>query len=193
MKENKQTWPGKPYPLGATWDGAGVNFTLFSENATKVELCRFDEPDGDKFSCIPLREYTDQVWHVYLPGIRPGQLYGYRVYSPYEPDEGHRFNHAKLLLDPYAKAISGDIKWSDALFGYTIGDSNADQLRDNRDSAPHLPKCVVIDQAFSWADDTYPRIPWYKTLIYESLLHGLYRNWKYLEYDTSTHTSAYYG
>ena len=144
-------WPGKPYPLGATWDGAGVNFSLFSENATGVDLCLYDWPDGEnEIARIPLREKTAQVWHAYLPEVRPGQLYGYRVQGPYEPARGHRFNPAKLVLDPYAKAIAGTIKWSDALFGYTIGHPNADLAPDPRDSAEGLPKCVVIDPAFSW-------------------------------------------
>ncbi|HET9917515.1 MAG TPA: glycogen debranching enzyme GlgX, partial [Candidatus Binatia bacterium] len=111
-----KVWPGKPYPLGATWDGAGVNFALFSENATAVDLCLFDLSDSTKETArIPLRERTGQVWHIYLPELRPGQLYGYRVHGPYEPVRGHRFNPAKLLLDPYAKAVAGTIKWSDAL------------------------------------------------------------------------------
>ena len=168
-----KVWPGKPYPLGATWDGAGVNFSLFSENATGVDLCLFDWPDGkNEMARIPLREKTGQVWHIYLPELRPGQLYGYRVHGPYEPARGHRFNPAKLLLDPYAKAIAGTIKWSDALFGYTIGHPNADLAPDPRDSAEGLPKCVVIDPAFSWGDDAPPRTDWHRTLIYELHVKG---------------------
>ncbi|MGE5443727.1 MAG: glycogen debranching protein GlgX [Ignavibacteriales bacterium] len=168
-----KVWTGNPYPLGATWDGAGVNFTLFSENATGVELCLFNRPDGNQqVARIPMTEQTDQVWHIYLPEIRPGELYGYRVHGPYEPAEGHRFNPAKLLLDPYAKAIAGTVQWSDALFGYTIGHPDADLSRDDRDSARGLPKCVVIDPAFSWGDDTLPRTPWHKTLIYEMHVKG---------------------
>ena len=164
--------PGRPYPLGATWDGAGVNFSLFSENAAKVELCLFDGPDG-KFERITLPEQTDLVWHVYLPEIRPGQLYGFRVHGPYEPETGHRFNPAKLLLDPYAKAISGTIQWSDAMFGYTVGDPAGEDLsRDDRDSAWGIPKCVVIDPAFTWGEDRSPRIPWHKTIIYEVHVKG---------------------
>jgi isoamylase len=160
--------PGAPYPLGATWDGSGVNFSIFSENATKVELCLFDGPDGThERQRIVLPEQTDQVWHVYLSGIRLGQLYGYRVYGPYEPDAGHRFNPAKLLIDPYTKAISGTIRWSDAIFGYRIGDSAEDLSRDDRDSAQGIPKCVVVDPAFTWGNDRPPRTPWHKTLIYE--------------------------
>jgi isoamylase len=120
-------WPGQSYPLGATWDGAGVNFALFSENATGAELCLFDGPDGNReVTRIRMPEQTDQVWHVSLPEVRPGQLYGDRVRGPYEPEAGHRFNAAKLLLDPYAKAIAGTIRWSDALFGYTVGHADAD-------------------------------------------------------------------
>jgi glycogen operon protein len=168
-----QIWPGSPYPQGATWDGAGVNFALFSENATAVDLCLFDSPEsGDAVITIRLTEQTDQVWHVYLPEMRPGQLYGYRVHGPYEPEAGHRFNPAKLLLDPYARAIAGTIRWSEALFGYTIGHADADLARDERDSAAGLPKCVVVDPAFSWGDDMPPRTPWHQTLIYELHVKG---------------------
>ena len=149
-----RVWPGQPYPLGATWDGAGVSFALFSENATAVELCLFDAPDAAQEKArIRLTEHTDQVWHAYLPEARPGQLYGYRVHGPYEPQEGHRFNPAKLLLDPYAKAIASTVTWSDVVFGYTIGHTDADLAKDDRDSAGAVPKCVVIDPAFSWGND----------------------------------------
>ncbi len=164
--------PGKPYPLGATWDGVGVNFALFSENATGVELCLFD---GDWEERLALRDQTDLVWHVYLPEVSPGQLYGYRVDGPYAPLEGQRFNPAKLLLDPYAKAIAGTIQWGDELFGYTIGHPEADLSRDDRDSAAGLPKCVVIDPAFDWEDDAPPRIPWHRTIIYELHVKGFTR------------------
>jgi len=168
-----EIWPGKPYPLGATWDGAGVNFALFSANATRVELCLFSGPDGQREVLrMPLREQTDQVWHIYLPEIRPGQQYGYRIHGPFLPQEGHRFNPAKLLLDPYAKALTGTIRWSDALFGYTIGHPEADLSQDTRDSAPGLPKCVVVDPAFSWGDDALPRIPWHRTILYELHVKG---------------------
>jgi glycogen operon protein len=167
-------WPGQPYPQGAIWDGSGVNFALFSENATAVDLCLFERPDGaGEVTTIRLTEQTDQVWHIYLPEARPGQLYGYRVHGPYAPEAGHRFNPAKLLLDPYAKAIAGIIRWSDALFGYTIGHPDADLSRDTRDSAADLPKCIVVDPAFSWGDDTRLRTPWHKTLIYELHVKGL--------------------
>jgi isoamylase len=166
-----KVWPGKSYPLGATWDGAGVNFALFSENATGVELCLFNA-EGSETGRIPLREHREHVWHVYLPEARPGLLYGYRVDGPYEPKAGHRFNPAKLLLDPYAKAIAGTFRWSDALFGYTVGSPEADLSKDERDSAVANPKCVVVDPAFSWGDDSPPRIPWHETLIYELHVKG---------------------
>jgi glycogen operon protein len=168
-----RVWPGQSYPQGATWDGAGVNFALFSENATGVELCLFDGPEKtQEVARIPLKEQTDQVWHVYLPEARPGQCYGYRVHGPYASEEGHRFNPAKLLLDPYAKAIAGAIRWSDALFGYTIGHPDADLSRDERDSAAGLPKCVVVDPAFSWGNNALPRTLWHKALIYELQVKG---------------------
>ncbi|HEY7218719.1 MAG TPA: glycogen debranching protein GlgX [Candidatus Binatia bacterium] len=165
-------WPGRPYPLGATWDGAGVNFSLFSENATKVELCLFSGAPAQRETRIAMKEQTHQVWHLYLPEARPGQLYGYRVYGAFEPKEGHRFNPAKLLLDPYAKAITGTVRWSDALFGYTIGHPDQDLSRDEDDSAAGMPKCVVIDPAFSWGNDAPPATPWHKTLIYELHVKG---------------------
>ncbi len=166
-------WPGQPYPQGATWDGAGVNFALFSENATGVELCLFDSPDAaSETHRIRVREQTDQVWHVYLPEVRPGQLYGYRVHGPYEPQAGHRFNPHKLLLDPYAKSIASTVRWGDEMFGYTLGHADADLSFDERDSAAGVPKCVVVDPAFSWGDDSHPRTPWHKTLIYEMHVKG---------------------
>jgi glycogen operon protein len=165
-------YPGRPYPLGATWDGSGTNFALFSENATRVELCLFN---GKREKCVPVVEQTDLVWHVYLPDVRPGQLYGYRVDGPYAPQEGHRFNRAKLLLDPYAKAIAGPIKWSDELFGYAIGHPDEDLSKDERDSSPFLPKCVVVDPTFDWEGEAPPRTPWHKTLIYELHVKGFTR------------------
>lgn len=168
-----KVWPGKPYPLGATWDGAGVNFAIFSENATGVTLCLFADGDDEKeISSIEITEQTDQVWHVYLPEARPGFRYGYRVKGPYDPVNGHRFNPAKLLLDPYARAIDGTIKWCDALYGYTIGHKDADLSKDDRDSASYLPKSVVVDPAFSWGNDNRPQIPWHKTVIYELHVKG---------------------
>ena len=134
-----RVWPGKPYPLGATWDGEGVNFALFSENATGVELCLFDDPRAKQETHrIRLEERTDQIWHVYIPGLWPGQHYGYRVQGPYEPAEGHRFNPNKLLIDPYAKSIAGLIEWSDAMFGYPIGHPDGDLAFDKRDNAGNV-------------------------------------------------------
>src|SRR5262245_55479291 len=168
-----KTRPGRAHPQGATWDGSGVNFALFSENATAVELCLYDGPDaGQEVARVPVTERTDHVWHVYLPQARPGQRYGYRVHGPYEPAEGHWFNPAKLLLDPYARAIEGSFRWGAALFGYPVGSDEADLARDDRDSAASLPKSVVIDPAFTWGDDQPPRTPWEATVIYELHVKG---------------------
>ena len=168
-----RVWPGAPYPLGATWDGRGVNFALFSENATKVELCLFDPEDcAAETSRIALPEQTDQVWHGYFPDVKPGQLYGFRVDGPYDPKNGQRFNVNKLLLDPYAKAIGLDLEWDDALFGYTVGDAEADLSFDTRDSAPFAPKAAVIEPSFTWGDDKAPMTPWHKTVIYELHVKG---------------------
>ena len=168
-----RVWPGRPYPLGGMWDGEGVNFALFSENATGVELCLFDGPDSDKESHrIRIEERTDQVWHAYLPEIRPGQMYGYRVHGPYEPEAGHRFNPSKLLIDPYSKALTGTVKRSEAMFAYPIGDPEADLVRDDRDNAASVPKSVVIEQAFTWGEDQLLRTPWDKTIIYEVHVKG---------------------
>ena len=167
------TRPGHPYPLGATWDGEGVNFALFSENATGVELCLFDRHDQEKETqAIRIEERTNQVWHVFLPEVRPGQLYGYRVHGPYEPQAGHRFNRNKLLIDPYAKALHGELGWSDAMFGYTIGDPDADLSFDERNNAPLVPKSVVVEQAFTWGEDKPLRRPWSETVIYEMHVRG---------------------
>jgi glycogen operon protein len=172
--DSPRTRPGRPYPLGATWDGAGVNFALFSDHATGVELCLFDaaDPAGEAHR-VPMVERTDQVWHVYLPEGRPGLLYGYRVEGPWEPAAGHRFNARKLLLDPYAKAITGAIEWSDAIFGYQVGAPDGDLTRDERDSSPFVPKSVVVDPAFTWGEDRPLRTPWHLTVIYEAHVKGL--------------------
>ncbi len=168
-----RTRPGSPYPLGATWDGAGVNFALFSEHATGVELCLFEGEESEtEFARIPVTEYTDQVWHIYLPEARPGLRYGYRVHGPYEPANGHRFNPAKLLLDPYTRAIDGAPRWSDALFAYRLGDPAQDLSIDDGDSADAMPKSVVIDTAFTWGADRPPRTPWNETIIYEVHVKG---------------------
>ncbi len=166
-------FPGKPYPLGANWDGAGVNFALFADNATAVELCLFDDnDDAREVARIKLTERTHHVWHAYIEGVGPGQLYGYRVHGPYEPGNGHRFNPNKLLIDPYAKAIAGTINWSDALFGYTIGHPDEDLSFDEVDSAPYLPKCVVINPEFDWEGDKPKYLPYHKSIIYETHVKG---------------------
>ena len=162
-----RVWPGRPYPAGATWDGEGVNFAIFSENATGVELCLFEGPDdGIESAKIQMKERTDQVWHCYLPDVRPGQYYGYRIHGPYDPARGHRFNPAKLLLDPYAKAITGSIKWSNALFAYKVGGPKEDFEPTTDNDAAGLPKSVVIDSAFTWDGDKPLNIPWNRTIIY---------------------------
>ncbi|HET7179318.1 MAG TPA: glycogen debranching protein GlgX [Chryseosolibacter sp.] len=166
-------YPGIPYPLGATWDGEGVNFALFAENATGVELCLFDSPMGATQSVIvDMTERTHQLYHVYVPGLKPGQLYGYRVHGPYDPANGNRFNPAKLLIDPYAKAIAGTIEWDDSLFGYEVGNPEEDLKISNTDSAPFLPKCVVIDSSFNWEGDRPPKVPYHQSIIYETHVKG---------------------
>ncbi|MEO7813011.1 MAG: glycogen debranching enzyme GlgX, partial [Usitatibacter sp.] len=145
-----ELWPGSPYPLGATWDGEGVNFALYSRHAEKVELCLFDDDGKRELTRTVLRERTDFVWHGYVPGVKPGQLYAYRVHGPYQPHAGHRFNPHKLLLDPYARRLVGAVKWSDTLFGYTIGHKKEDLSFDRRESAAGMPKCQVIDPSFDW-------------------------------------------
>ena len=166
-----RVWPGRPGPMGATWDGSGTNFTLFSAHAEKVELCLFDGGGKREIERIRLPEYTHEIWHGYLPDVRPGQLYGYRVYGPYEPEAGHRFNHHKLLLDPYAKALVGALEWDDALFGYRVGDDAQDLSFDDRDSASFVPKCRVVDSAFTWGRRPDQR-PWHETVIYEMHAKG---------------------
>ncbi|MBI3547532.1 MAG: glycogen debranching protein GlgX [Elusimicrobia bacterium] len=165
--------PGLPYPLGATWDGIGANFALFSDNATGVELCLFDSSAATKESGrIRVKECTDRVWHVYVEGIQPGQCYGYRVEGPYDPAAGHRFNPAKVLFDPYGKAVARPVRWGDEMFGYALGGPKADLAIDRRDNAASAPLASVIDPAFTWGDDRAPRVPWHKTLIYELHVKG---------------------
>ena len=165
--------PGKPYPLGATWDGQGVNFALFSEHATAVDLCLFDanQPEHEQRR-VRLPEQTGHVWHGYLPGIAPGQLYGYRVHGPSAPEHGQRFNPAKLLLDPYAKAISGPILPHDAVYGYALGTPRADLEPNTSDSAAVMPKAVVIDPHFDWEGDGHPQTPLHRSVIYEMHVKG---------------------
>ncbi|MFC7513818.1 glycogen debranching protein GlgX [Herbaspirillum sp. GCM10030257] len=165
--------PGRPYPLGATYDGQGVNFAVFSANAEKMALCIFDAAGRKEVARLPLPDCTDEVWHGYLPEASPGLLYGFRAYGPYDPHRGHRFNHHKLLLDPYAKLLSGPLRWADALFGYRLGSSRADLSFDRRDSAPALPKAVVVEETFNWGDDRRPLVPWAKTVIYETHVRGI--------------------
>ena len=171
-RQGTTVWPGKPYPQGATWDGGGINFALFSESAKKVELCLFDAHGRRETERIELREQTDMVWHCYLPGAKLGLLYGYRVYGPYQPELGHRFNPNKLLLDPYAKAVTGRLRWSDAHFGYKVGAKQQDLSFDWRNNALVMPKCRVIDPTFDWEDDRPPGTGWSDTIIYELHVKG---------------------
>ena len=173
MIRNKfRVWPGIPYPLGASWDGMGVNFALFSERAEKVELCLFDDEGEKELARLALPEYTDEIWHGYLPDVRPGQLYGYRVYGPYDPNRGHRFNANKLLIDPYAKTLFGEVRWHDANFAYKIGGNDGDLGFDKRDNARYMPKCRVVDTAFTWGEDRPPRTDWNDSIIYEMHVRG---------------------
>jgi isoamylase len=169
-----KVWPGIPYPLGATWQGNGVNFAVFSENATGVDVCLFDTPDAQNESVrIRMTEQTDQVWHVFLPEIKPGQHYGYRVYGPYDPETGRRFNASKLLLDPYSKAISGDIIWGPEMYAYEVGGEDADLDRNYTDDAWGMPKSIVIDPAFDWGNDAQPKTPLHRSIIYEAHVAGM--------------------
>ncbi|ABD69882.1 Glycogen debranching enzyme GlgX [Rhodoferax ferrireducens T118] len=175
MKTNElitAVWPGHAYPRGAHWDGEGVNFALFSQHAEKVELCLFNETGRHERQRIEIRERTDDIWHCYLPEARPGLAYGYRVHGPYKPEEGHRFNPNKLLVDPYAKDLIGQLRWGDALYGYTIGSKREDLSFDRRDSAPLVPKSRVVEPAFTWGDDRRPTVPWQDMVIYELHVRG---------------------
>jgi isoamylase len=168
-----KVWRGLPAPLGAVWDGGGVNFAVFSEGGREVELCLFDPSDpGRQTDVLRLREVAAHVWHGYVSGLAPGQLYGYRVHGPHDPAAGHRFNPAKLLVDPYAQALAGRVDWDAPVFGYRLGDRRADLSADDRDGAWGVPKGVVIDPAFDWGDDQHPRTPWSETVIYEVHVKG---------------------
>jgi len=168
-----QAREGLPFPRGAYWDGKGVNFALFSANATKVQLCLFDSTGKREQQRIDLPEFTDEIWHGYIPNLQPGTVYGYRVHGPYEPEKGHRFNPHKLLLDPYARAHVGTLRWHDACFGYVIGAENLDLSFDKRDSAPYVPKCLVVDPSFEWkTEQRRHQVPWDHTIIYELHLRG---------------------
>jgi isoamylase len=174
LRNIMRIWPGTANRLGAIWDGEGVNFALFSQNATKVELCFYDSADPSReLERIVVPERTNRVWHCYSPDVRPGQLYAYRVHGKYLPERGFRFNPNKVLVDPYARAIAGDIEWHDSLFGYNVSHHQEDTSFDTRDSAPYVPKGVVVDEAFTWAGDRHPRTPWSETLIYEAHVKGM--------------------
>jgi len=162
-----QVWPGSAYPLGATYDGTGTNFAIFSEVAEKVELCLFDEAGNEERIRLP--EMDGYVWHAFLPGIHPGQRYGFRVHGPYDPAQGQRCNPNKLLLDPYAKAFDGQIEWDQSVFGYDF----TTKERNDDDSAPHMPKSVVTNPYFDWGVDRPPNTPYHKTVIYEAHVKGL--------------------
>ena len=173
MSGNFRISAGRPYPLGATFDGDGVNFAVFSQHATAMTLCLFAENGMDETLLIDLPEHNGHVWHGYLPGLRPGQHYGYRAHGPYRPDEGHRFNPHKLLIDPYAKQLSGQIIWDDALMGYDRSAKHGDLTFDTRNSAHFVPRSIVVDPTFSWGDTKSPRIPLTDTVIYEAHLKGM--------------------
>src|ERR1700760_3655020 len=179
-----KTWKGYAYPLGATWMGTGTNFALFSRNATGVELCLFDYVHGaTETAKIPMVERADEVWHVFVPEARPGQLYGFRVHGPWEPQRGLRFNPAKVLMDPYAKAVTGDVQWKDEMFAYQVGHPDGDLARDDRDNATLVSKCVVVDQTFNWDNDRMPRHSLEDTVIYETHVRGFTKLWEELEPD----------
>jgi|GEM_PF-3492066 len=171
---SRTIYPGTPYSLGATWDGEGVNFALFSDSATPAELCLFDSATDNKVPerRIQVTERTHQIWHCYLHGVMPGQLYGYRVRGPYEPQNGHRFSANKVVIAPYAKAISGVINWHDSLFAYQLGNQQEDLSFSETDSAPYIPKAVVVDCAFDWEGDKPPRPPYHQSVIYETHVKG---------------------
>jgi len=165
--------PGKPYPQGATWDGTGVNFSIYSEDATGVELCLFDDPESGVCRTIAIRESTGHVWHCYVPGIRPGQYYGFRIHGPYNPEQGLRFNPAKLLIDPYAKALAGSVDWNAPVFGYELGKPEEDLPPDQRDDAAAVPKGVVTVTSFDWENDRPPLTALHDSVLYEVHVKGL--------------------
>ncbi|MEX2400612.1 MAG: glycogen debranching protein GlgX, partial [Rhodothermales bacterium] len=167
-------WPGQPFPMGADWDGHGVNFALYSEQATKIELVLFDRADDEQPAAVlELPEVTGPIWHGYVPNLRPGQLYGYRVYGPHDPERGHRFNPNKILLDPYAKAVGRPLEWDDSLFGYDLESEDEDLSYSELDSAPFAPLGAVVEESFEWGDDSSPHIPWEDTIIYETHVKGI--------------------
>ena len=164
--------PGRPYPLGATWDGSGVNFSIYSEGAEQIELCLFDQSDGPETARLKLPERTTYVWHGYLKGLQPGQLYGYRVYGPFEPEKGLRFNPHKLLIDPYAKALAGQVNWQSPVFPYKFGGENPDLTLDEQDDVAGMQKCIVVNPFFDWEDDRPLRTPLSDSIIYEVHVKG---------------------
>jgi len=172
VQDLRQLEEGSPFPRGASYNGRGVNFALFSAWATKVEVCVFDDAGQTEIARIALPEYTDEVWHGFVPGLGPGTRYAYRVHGPYAPDAGHRFNPNKLVLDPYARAHAGDLRWGPELFGYTLGHADADLSFDERDSAALMPKCVVVDSRFEWQQPGAVRVPWDRTVLYETHVRG---------------------
>ncbi|HYN37836.1 MAG TPA: glycogen debranching protein GlgX, partial [Rhodospirillales bacterium] len=172
MTAQRRIQPGSPSPLGATWDGRGVNFALFSEHAEKVELCLFDAGGKRESERIALPEYTNQIWHGYIAGLHPGQLYGYRVHGPYDPRNGHRFNPNKLLIDPYATVIEGPLLLTDTHFGYRRDAPRGDLTPDKRDSARVVPKCRVVEAGFTWGTERLPNTPWSQTVVYELHVKG---------------------
>jgi isoamylase len=165
--------PGRSFPLGAIWDGLGINFAVFSAHAQRIDLCLFEPSGRHEIARYTLPEYTDEVWHGYLPGATAGLLYGYRAFGPYAPEQGHRFNHHKLLLDPYARGLAGNVHWSDTLYGFRQHSLRGDLSFDRRDSAPSMPKGVVTDDSFNWGDDHPPAVPWSDTVLYEAHVRGL--------------------
>ena len=167
-----QASEGSAHPLGATFIDGGVNFAVFSAHATRIDVCLYDESGQNQIGCVTLPEYTDEVWHGFIPGLAPGARYGLRAHGPYEPEKGHRFNHHKLLLDPYAKAYMGELKWGPEVFGYTVGHPDGDLSFDERDSGPFVPKCVVVDSRFKWSQTSGVRVPWDKTVLYETHVRG---------------------
>ena len=167
----RRVWPGRPFPLGPTWDGEGTNFSLFSEHAERVELCLFDDHGVE--TRYELTERTAFNWHGYLQGVGPGQCYGYRVHGPWAPERGHRFNHAKLLLDPYAKAVDGPVQWDlGRTLPYVPEEEDPDLYADDEDDAPAIPKCIVVDESFDWEGDELLQTPWHETVIYEVHVKG---------------------
>jgi isoamylase len=165
--------PGKPYPQGATWDGTGVNFSIYSEDATGVELCLFDDPNSEARRTITIRESTGHIWHCYVPDILPGQYYGFRIYGPYDPERGFRFNPAKLVIDPYAKALAGSVNWKAPVFGYELGNPDEDLQPNGRDDATAIPKGVVTISTFDWGNDRPPLTPLHDSILYEVHVKGL--------------------